>query len=153
MIENSLDAGATQITVTVKQGGLQLIQIQDNGCGIKPVDFPILCQRFTTSKLEKFEDLKSITTFGFRGEALASISHIAHVKVISMTPGATCAYRGTFLDGKLLPQRPGTTPTATPCAGVRGTTIIVCDEKLETKQLFWWNYSGVNCDVFFMSNC
>jgi DNA mismatch repair protein MLH1 len=64
MMENSLDAGSTAITVTIKGGGLDVLQIQDNGHGIRSQDFPILCERFTTSKLTKFEDLRKISTFG-----------------------------------------------------------------------------------------
>ena len=101
LLENSLDAGATSITVVAKNGGMKLLQIQDNGHGIQPDDFGILCERFTTSKLTQFDDLKKIATFGFRGEALASITHVAHMTVTSMTPGAPCAHKAHFVDGVL----------------------------------------------------
>ena len=81
LIENSLDAGSTKIDITAKRGGLGMLRIEDNGDGIRSDDLELLCKRFCTSKLKKFEDLQEIGTFGFRGEALASLSMVCRVEV------------------------------------------------------------------------
>ncbi|KAI0646384.1 DNA mismatch repair protein MutL [Trametes meyenii] len=123
LIENSLDAGATSIKVTVKEGGMKLLQIQDNGCGIRKDDLPILAERFTTSKLSTFSDLSHLTTYGFRGEALASISYVSNLTVVTKTKADTCAWKACYVDGTLSPVKAGATAEPKPCAGNDGTTI------------------------------
>jgi DNA mismatch repair protein MLH1 len=125
-----LDAGATSINIIVKNGGISFIQIQDNGHGIRKEDLEIVCERFTTSKLHKFEDLQQISTFGFRGEALASISHVARVQILSRTANSSCAYRVHYRDGKPVPHSNNNFSSSEfyiPCAGVIGTTITIED--------------------------
>ncbi|KAJ8584595.1 hypothetical protein M405DRAFT_936506 [Rhizopogon salebrosus TDB-379] len=110
LLENSLDAGPTSIQVIVKDGGMKLLQIQDNGCGIRKDDLPLLAERFTTSKL---------TTYGFRGEALASISHVSHSTVITKPKSDTCAWElAAYADDVLVPAKAGYTPDPKPCAGI-----------------------------------
>ncbi|KAI1377740.1 DNA mismatch repair protein MutL [Hypoxylon crocopeplum] len=127
LIENAVDAGSTSLEVLVRDGGLKLLQITDNGHGINKEDLPILCERFTTSKLKKFEDLNSICTYGFRGEALASISHIAHLTVTTRTKDSDCSWRAHYDGGKLSPVKPGQPADPKPIAGRIGTQISVED--------------------------
>ncbi|CAK7344777.1 unnamed protein product [Dovyalis caffra] len=93
LVENSLDAHSTSISVVVKDGGLKLIQVSDDGHGIRYEDLPILCERHTTSKLTNYEDLQSIKSMGFRGEALASMTYVGHVTVTTITQGKLHGYR------------------------------------------------------------
>ncbi|KAF3125886.1 DNA mismatch repair protein [Orbilia oligospora] len=127
LLENAVDAGSTSIEVVVKDGGLKMLQITDNGSGINKDDMGILCERFTTSKLKTFEDLASIGTYGFRGEALASISHIAHLSVTTRTKDSDCAWRALYSDGKLIPPKPGGSAEPKAVAGRQGTQITVED--------------------------
>jgi DNA mismatch repair protein MLH1 len=128
MLENSLDAKSTSIQILVKNGGLDYISIQDNGHGIDKDSLSILCERFTTSKITNYEDLEiGCSTYGFRGEALASISHVAHLTVLTKTNNDLCAYKAKYLDGILIPFKNGDSATPKPCAGVTGTTLTVED--------------------------
>jgi DNA mismatch repair protein MLH1 len=121
LMENSLDASSSNITVVISGGGLQLLQINDNGTGIRKEDLEIVCERFTTSKLRNFNDLSSIATYGFRGEALASISHVAKLTILTKTKGQQCGYKVEYSDGKPVNDKPK------PCAANQGTQISVED--------------------------
>ncbi|XP_010543732.1 PREDICTED: DNA mismatch repair protein MLH1 [Tarenaya hassleriana] len=118
LVENSLDADSTSISVVVKEGGLKLIQVSDDGHGIRLEDLPILCERHTTSKLSKYEDLFSLNSMGFRGEALASMTYVGHVTVTTITKGQLHGYRVSYRDG-VMEHKPKA------CAAVKGTQIMV----------------------------
>jgi len=81
LMENSIDAGSTEVIVELKMGGLDFIRVQDNGEGIEPEDLPLALQRYATSKLKRLEDLYNITTLGFRGEALPSIASVSKMTI------------------------------------------------------------------------
>ncbi|KAG5682391.1 hypothetical protein PVAND_011744 [Polypedilum vanderplanki] len=119
LIENSIDAKAKQIQVNTKQNGLY-IQIIDNGTGILKENLEILAERFTTSKLRKYEDLEKMSTYGFRGEALASIAEISRLTVQTKTRDQLFAYKAQYIGGKLIEE-----PTT--LAGNQGTTITIDD--------------------------
>ncbi|XP_062503811.1 mismatch repair endonuclease PMS2-like [Corticium candelabrum] len=83
LIENSLDAGATRIEIDLKQYGSELIEVSDNGCGVEPSNFEGLTKRHGTSKLKEFSDLSSVTTLGFRGEALSSLCALSRLSLVT----------------------------------------------------------------------
>ncbi len=113
LVENSIDAGGATVAVDLKQGGLQSIRVTDDGCGIPADEAEIAFQRHSTSKLQSLDDLSSLSTFGFRGEALASVAAAAHVTMVTRTADAES---GTLLElegGVVLrrgrqPSAPGT---------------------------------------------
>lgn len=116
LVENSLDAGARQITVEVQGGGLTLIQVSDDGSGIPPEDLPLAVQRHATSKIAESADLLRIATLGFRGEALASIAAAADLEIVSRPHDALVAGSLKVIDGAITQQGsrgapPGTTVT------------------------------------------
>ena len=95
LVENAVDAGASIITVEIRRGGITFMRVTDNGCGISPEDVPTAFLRHATSKVAQQDDLNSISTLGFRGEALASISAVSHVEVLTRVPGALSGVRYT----------------------------------------------------------
>ncbi len=86
LVENALDAGASRISVEVRNGGIDLVEVVDDGCGIEPEELELAFARYATSKLRSLGDLSCIVTLGFRGEALASISAVAEVELASRPP-------------------------------------------------------------------
>ncbi len=117
LIENSMDAGATAITAEIKEGGLNLIRITDNGSGIAKEDIPLAFLRHATSKIRTAEDLLTVTSLGFRGEALSSIAAVAQVELITKTPTALNGYRYCMEGGEEKSFEEIGSPS--------GTTIIV----------------------------
>ena len=83
LMENAIDAGATAVTVEIRQGGIGFIRITDNGCGIPKEELPLAFLRHSTSKITSAADLAGVTSLGFRGEALSSIAAVAHVELIT----------------------------------------------------------------------
>ncbi|CXI44349.1 DNA mismatch repair protein MLH, putative [Plasmodium berghei] len=117
LVENSLDANSTNISVQLNKGGLKSVQIIDDGDGIHKDDLYIVCERFTTSKISSHKDIRSIKTFGFRGEALASISHVSYLTITTKKRKSSSCYTCTYKDGKPTQKEP------TACSGKDGTII------------------------------
>ena len=119
LVENSMDAGATAVTVEIKEGGLSLIKITDNGSGIRVQDIRMAFERHATSKIRTANDLYGVETLGFRGEALASIAAVSHVQCISRTEEEEMGF-SVLNDGGVLSDL-----KAAACP--RGTTFIIRD--------------------------
>ena len=119
LVENSLDAGAHRIEVDVERGGTGLIRVRDDGTGMHPEELPLALARHATSKIASLEDLASITTLGFRGEALPSIASVSRLRIVTRTREAD---HGTELLAEAGAQR-----TVRPAAHAPGTTIEVRD--------------------------
>jgi DNA mismatch repair protein MutL len=104
LVENALDAGASRISVEANEGGVALIRVVDDGCGIEPDELPLAFSRHATSKLQEDADLGAIRTLGFRGEALPSIAAVAEVEAISRQPDSPKAARVRLSFGELVEQ-------------------------------------------------
>ena len=113
VVENSIDAGAKNITVEIKNGGISYIRVTDDGKGIEPDDMEIAFERHATSKIRSANDLDTVKTMGFRGEALASIAAIAKVELVSKTPEADIGYKITVEGGDIIDKHEEGAPTGT----------------------------------------
>lgn len=119
LVENCLDSGATHIDVDIERGGVGLIRVRDDGCGIAAPDLPLAVSRHATSKIASLDDLESVTTLGFRGEALPSIGSVSRMRVVSRPAQAEHASE-INVDGAVVSE-------VRPAAHTPGTTIEVRD--------------------------
>ena len=119
LLENAVDAGATKITVEIRDGGMTFLRLTDNGCGMSPEDARTAFLRHATSKLRTAEDLAAISTFGFRGEALAAIASVSRIDLMTKTPGA--------IAGTGLQLEAGAITDESEVGCPDGTTIIIRD--------------------------
>jgi len=120
LVENCFDAGASQVTIDIEQGGSRLIKIRDNGCGIVKEDLPLALSRHATSKIASLKDLERVISMGFRGEALPSISSVSRLTLISRIRDADCAWK-VLADGSERDFDPQPDPHP------QGTTVDVRD--------------------------
>ena len=117
LVENSIDAGATKITVEIKKGGISFIRVCDNGKGMSKEDVPVCIQRHATSKIKDKWDLGKIMTLGFRGEALAAISSVSKIRIMTK--------RKEDKTGTLMMCEPGEEVVVAETGCPEGTTVIV----------------------------
>ena len=101
LIENSIDAKASKISIKLLKGGLELIEVKDDGVGMNKETLEKLCLRFTSTKIESYNDLSSLETFGFRGEALSILSYISTLTIISRDKNSEYGYQAVFINGKM----------------------------------------------------
>ena len=119
LLENAVDAGASQVTVEIRDGGMTFLRVTDNGCGMSPEDARTAFLRHATSKLRSAEDLAAIATMGFRGEALAAIASVSRIDLLTKTPGS--------IFGTSLSLEAGTITEESEAGCPDGTTIIIRD--------------------------
>src|SRR6202035_4597103 len=119
LAENALDAGATRIEIDIERGGVALVRVRDDGCGIAAGELPMALARHATSKIACLDDLEAVTTLGFRGEALPSIGSVSRLRIVSRAAGAEQGAQVDLDGGALTPVRPAAHPP--------GTTIEVRD--------------------------
>ena len=119
LLENAVDAGASKVTVEIKNGGMTYLRVTDNGCGMSPADARTAFLRHATSKLRTAEDLSAIGTMGFRGEALAAIASVSRIDLMTKTPGSISGVSLTLEAGTITDEDEAGCPD--------GTTIIVRD--------------------------
>jgi DNA mismatch repair protein MutL len=119
VLENSLDAGATRIDVQLEEGGVRLLRITDDGCGIPKDELPLALARHATSKIATLDDLEAVASYGFRGEALASIASVARVSLASRSADAAHAWR--------ISGNNGGNGHIEPTAGTQGTVLEIAD--------------------------
>ncbi len=119
LLENAVDAGASQITIEIRDGGMTFLRVTDNGCGMAAKDARTAFLRHATSKLRTADDLAAISTMGFRGEALAAIASVSRIQLLTKTPGS--------LSGTSLTLEAGTITEESEAGCPDGTTIIVRD--------------------------
>ncbi|MCB1615296.1 MAG: DNA mismatch repair endonuclease MutL, partial [Pseudomonadales bacterium] len=120
LLENSLDAGSSRIDIDVEQGGTRLMRIRDNGSGIEKDDLPLALARHATSKIHRLEDLEAVATLGFRGEALASVSSVSRLLLVSNTSDQGSGWQ-VAAEGDQMRT------TVTPASHRQGTTVEVRD--------------------------
>ncbi|GAI51178.1 unnamed protein product, partial [marine sediment metagenome] len=102
LVENSLDAGSNQISIEIRGGGISLIRVVDNGAGIPSGEVELAFDRYATSKIGKLEDLESISSLGFRGEALPSIAAVAEVNIVTCAAGESAGNYLGLKDGAIV---------------------------------------------------
>ena len=119
LLENAVDAGASQVTIEIRDGGMTFLRVTDNGCGMSPEDARTAFLRHATSKLRTAEDLAAIGTMGFRGEALAAIASVSRIDLLTKTPGAVSGVSLRLEAGVITEESEAGCPD--------GTTIIIRD--------------------------
>ncbi|MGM9992230.1 MAG: DNA mismatch repair endonuclease MutL [Candidatus Bruticola sp.] len=119
LVENALDASSSRVSVNIRGGGRELMQVVDDGCGMNSEDVRLSVQRFATSKIKDWEDLDNLYTLGFRGEALPSIAAVSRLEIRTCQSGD--------LEGTLLTMEGASEPEISVCAAVPGTRITVRD--------------------------